>query len=138
MLAGWDQHAFRQSVVHGYSGWMCWLRPLYNAGQHLRGLPGLPAPGQPLHCLTAALPLVANDDPNVFAALIAALFRQRAGRTWSHVLFGLHERDPLLSVARRFEAARYTTLLLLVGWQDSDAARAALDQRPVYLEIGSL
>jgi len=138
MLAGWDQHAFRQSVVHGYSGWIRGLRPLYNVGQHLRGLPGLPAPGQPLHCLTAALTLVADDDPNVFAALIAALSQRSAGGRWSHLLLGLHESDPLLSAARRFEAARYTTLLYLVGWQDSDAARAALDERPVYLELGSL
>jgi hypothetical protein len=137
-LAGWDQHAFRQSVVHGYSGQVRWLRPLYNVGQYLRGLPGLPAPGQPLHCLTAALPLVADDDPNVFAALLAELSRRSAGGTWSHLLLGLHESDPLLSVASRFQAARYTTLLFLVGWQDSDAARAALDQRPVYLELGSL
>ncbi len=138
MLAGWDQHAFRQSVVHGYSGWMCRLRFLYNLVQQVRGLPGLPAPGEPLHCLTAALPLVADDDPSVFAALIAALCRRSAGGTWSHLLLGLHQSDPLLPVARRFAAARYTTLLYLVGWQESDAARAALDGRPVYLELGSL
>jgi len=138
MLAGWDQHAFRQSVVHGYSGWMCRLRFLYNFAQEVRGLPGLPAPGQPLHYLTAALPLVADDDPRVFAALIAALYRKSAGGTWSHLLLGLHQSDPLLPVARRFAAARYTTLLYLVGWQESEAARAALDQRPVYLELGSL
>ncbi len=44
-LAGWDQHAFRQSVVHGYSGGVRWLRPLYNVVQHVRGLPGLPRLG---------------------------------------------------------------------------------------------
>ncbi len=138
ILAGWDQQAYRQSVVHGYSGWLRWLRPLYNFGQKLRGLPGLPASGQPLHCLTAALPLVVDDDPEVLSALIDELRRRCSGGTWTHLLLGLHESDPLLSVAKRIEAARYTTLLYLVGWHDSDAARAALDQRPVYLELGAL
>ena len=138
ILAGWDQHAYRQSVVEGYSGWVRWLRPLYNFGQNLRGLPGLPATGQPLQCLTAALPLVPDDDPDVFAALIGELRRRCSGEAWTHLLLGLHESDPLLSVASRFESARYTTLLYLVGWHDSDDARAALDQRPVYLELGAL
>jgi hypothetical protein len=124
--------------VEGYTGPLRWLRPLYNFGQNLRGLPGLPAPGQPLPCLTAALPLVADDDPAVFSALVGELRRRCSGGTWTHLLLGLHESDPLLSIACRFESARYTTLLYLVGWRESDAARAALDQRPVYLELGAL
>jgi hypothetical protein len=138
LLAGWDQHAYRQSTVDGYSGWVGRLRPLYNGWQRLRGLSGLPPPGQPLRCLTAAIPLVVDNDPQLFAALIGELRRRHASGSWSHLLIGLHETDPLLPVAQRFAARSYTTFLYLVGWQDSDAARAALDQRPVYLELGTL
>jgi len=138
LLAGWDQHAYRQSVVYGYSGWVRRLRPLYNAWQRLRGVPGLPPPGEPLRTLTAALPLVVDDDPAVFAALLGELRRRFAGGPWSHLLVGLHESDPLLAVARRSEAACYTTFLYLVSWPDGDAARTALDHRPMYLELGTL
>ena len=138
LLAGWDQHAYRQSMVDGYSGWVGRLRPIYNGWQRLRGLSGLPPPGQPLRCLTAAFPLVVDNDPELFVALIGELRRQHAGGSCSHLLIGLHETDPLLSVAQRFAARSYTTFLYLVGWQDSDAARAALDQRPTYLELGTL
>jgi hypothetical protein len=138
VLAGWDQHAYRQSVVHSYSGWVRWLRPLYNAWQWPRGVPGLPAPGQPLPTLTAALPLVTDDDPHVFAALLGELRRRCTGGPWSYLLLGLHESDPLLPVARRYEAACYTTYLYLVAWPDGDAARTALDGRAMYLELGTL
>jgi hypothetical protein len=138
ILAGWDQHAYRQSVIHSYSGWVRWLRPLYNVWQRLRGAPGLPPPGEPLLTLTAALPLVADDDPMVFAALLGELRRRCAGGPWSHLLLGLHESDPLLPVARRFEAACYTTFLYLAAWPDGDAARTAIDGRPKYLELGTL
>jgi hypothetical protein len=138
LVTGWDQQTYRQSIVDGYSGWVGRLRPLYNGWQSLRGLSGLPPPGQPLRCLTAAFPLVVDNDPVLFAALIGELCRRHAGGSWSHLLIGLHETDPLMSVAQRFAARSYTTFLYLVGWQDSDAARAAVDQRPVYLELGTL
>jgi hypothetical protein len=138
LLAEWDQQTYRQSMVDGYSGWVGRLRPFYSGWQRLRGLSGLPPPGQPLRCLNIAFPLVADNDLEVFAALIGELRRRHAGGSWSHLLIGLHETDPLLSVAQRFAAKKYTTFLYLVGWEDSDAARAALDQRPVYLELGTL
>jgi hypothetical protein len=137
-LAGWDQHAYRQSVVEGYRGWLRWLRPLVNAAAWLRGLPGLPAPGGPLRYLTAALPVVAGDDSAVFTALLAALRRRCARGTWSHLLLGLHESDPLLRAAEPLASACYTTHLYLVCWQDGEPARAKLDARPPYLELGSL
>jgi hypothetical protein len=137
-IAAWDQRAFRQSMVHSYSAGIRLLRPLYNAVQRMRGFPGLPAAGRPLPYLTAALPVVADDNRKVFAALICELRRRYAGTRWSHLLLGLHESDPLIAVARRFETIHYTTLLYLVGWEDSRAARAALDKRPAYLELGTL
>lgn len=137
-LAGWDQHAYRQRVVRGYGGWLGRLRPLYNAWAVLRGRAGLPAVGEPLRTLLAALPVVADDDPVVFQALLASLLQQASAAGWSHLLIGLHAADPLLAVARRYEAACYTTQLYLVCWDDGDSARLALDGRPPYLESGSL
>jgi hypothetical protein len=138
MVAAWDQHAYRQHVVHAYTGWLRSLRPLYNILAWLRGSAGLPAAGQPLRTLMAALPLVVNDDPAIFADLLTALRDHCGGGPWTHLLVGLHEHDPLLPVARRFQCACYASLLFLVCWPDGDAARLALDGRAEYLELGSL
>jgi hypothetical protein len=136
-LAGWDQCAFRQTVVQDYETPLRWLRPFYNRWARFRGLPGLPAPGQAFPYLTAALPLVENDDPTVFAALLEALLaRSRPDR--GYLLLGLHEADPLLAVVRAYRATWYTTRLYLVCWQDGEGLRAELDERPPYLELGSL
>ena len=85
-----------------------------------------------------AMPLVAEDDAAVFGDLLGRLRELCGGGPATHLLLGLHERDPLLAVARRFQAACYTSLLFLVCWPDGDAARLALDGRTEYLELGSL
>jgi hypothetical protein len=137
VLAGWDQTGFRQTVVHGYGRLMGALRPAYNAWARWRGLPPLPAPGERIRCLTASLPVVHRDDPQVFGALVDAMRARAAGRH-SYLMLGLHESDPLLSAARRWRATWYTTRLYLVCWDDGEALRSGLDGRPPYLELGCL
>jgi hypothetical protein len=85
-----------------------------------------------------ALPVVAEDDRDVFTALLEALRDRAAGGPWTHLLIGLHEADPLLRVAQRHQAACYVTHLFLACWPDGDDARAAVDGRVPYLEAGSL
>jgi hypothetical protein len=137
-LAGWDQHDDRRSVVHSYGGWLSSTRPFYNTWALIRGLPHLPAPGEPLRYLMGALPAAMEDDQTVFAALLEAMRVRAAGGPWTHLLLGLHQSDPLLQAARRHQAACYVTRLFLVCWQDGDEALSALDDRVPYLEAGSL
>jgi hypothetical protein len=138
MLAGWDQHSYRQSVVCAYHGWLRWVKPFYNAGAWLTARPGLPRPGAEFRYLMAALPVVAEDDEYVFISLLEALRWRAAGGPWTHVLVGLHEADPLFEVVKRFQAAFYVTQLYVVCWPDGEPARHALDDRTPYLEAGSL
>jgi hypothetical protein len=136
-LAAWDQHAFRQTIVLGYEAPLRWLRPVYNGWARFRNLPGLPAPGQAFAHLTAALPVVVNDDPAIFASLLEAqLARPRPGR--DYLLLGFHEADPLLQVARTYRATWYETRLYVACWEDGEGLHAELDGRPPYLELGSL
>jgi ribosomal protein S18 acetylase RimI-like enzyme len=137
-LGGWDQFALRQTVVHGYGRLLGRVRPIYNAWARWRGRPRLPAPGEVLRYLTAALPVVAGDDAGVFAALLDALRGGRAAGPWEYLLVGLHEADPLLRVLRACPGTWYTTRLYLVCWEDGDERRRSLDSRPPYLELGSL
>ncbi len=137
VLAGWNQRGFRQTVVDGYGRIMNGVRPLYNLWARWRGMPTLPPAGEAFRYLTAALPIVRDDDPRVFAALVETL-RARAAGTYGYLLLGLHEANPLFAVARRWRAAWYTTRLYLVCWQDGDELRKGLDGRPPYLELGCL
>jgi hypothetical protein len=57
MLAGWDQTAFRQTVVDGYGWGMSLLRLLAKAAPRWLGVPDLPRPGETLRYLTAAFPV---------------------------------------------------------------------------------
>jgi hypothetical protein len=137
-LAGWDQHGYRQTVVQGYEGVFGWARPCFNVWAKLRGLPPLPAPGEEIRSVTAALPVVAGDDPAVFAALLGELRARRAGGLWDYLTVGLHEADPLLPVLRASRPVWYVTRLYLVCWDDGESFRQALDGRPPYLELGRL
>jgi hypothetical protein len=138
MLAGWDQQRFRQTVVHGYRWPLGWLRPFYNGWARWRGWPRLPGPGNAFRYLTAALPVVADNDGEVFAALLETLREKALASTWDYLLVGLYETDALLPVLRAYGATWYTTRLYVVCWEDGEDLRATLDGRPAYLELGCL
>jgi hypothetical protein len=85
----------------------------------------------------AALPVVTDNDPEIFAALLERV-RARAAGSADYLLLGLHETDPLLDVVRVYPATWYVTRLYLVCWEDGEPLRASLDGRVPYLEVGSL
>ena len=72
------------------------------------------------------------------AGLVEALRARASGGPFAYLTLGLHEADPLLPALKSFRAVWYTTELFLVCWQDGEAFRARLDDRPPYLELGSL
>lgn len=134
ILAGWDQSGFKQTVVERYSGPLRWLRPLYDGYARIRNLPGLPRPGGAFHYIMGALPLMENNDPVMFAALIRRLLADLSGRERAYLLVALHESHPLLPVLVRRATTRYVTRLYCVCWEDPPV----LDGRTPYLELGCL
>jgi hypothetical protein len=134
----WDQHRFKQIVIQRYRGWLATLRPFYNAWASLRQQPELPAAGLTLAVRLAVIPVVRDDDQQIFRRLLESLLHQLAQRGDRLLLFGLHSADPLLSVAKQFAGRNYVTALYFVYWPDDVPDVNALKQRVPYLELGSL
>jgi hypothetical protein len=137
-LALWDQRPFRQIVVAGYDGVIRVLRPWYNAWAAIRGSPRLPRRGSMIDCLVGAALVVVDGRQDIVQALVDRALAAAAQRGISRVTIGLHESDPLLATVHRYPARWYATRLFLACWEDGEAEIAALDQRPSYLELGSL
>ncbi len=133
-LAGWDQQAFKQTVIERYSGPLRWLRPLYNGYARIRNLPGLPKPGGAFQYVMGALPLAEDNDPLVFEALLDRLLADLSGRESAYLLVALHGAHPLLPLLIRRATNRYVTRLYCVSWE----APPVLDGRTPYLELGCL
>lgn len=137
-LGGWDQNQFRQTVVERYNAALRWTRPVYNCWASLCGRPQLPRPGESFHTMTAALPVVENNDREVFTTLLAALLARPATRQCDFLLLGLHEADGLLPLVSMRGNTSYVTQLYHACWEDGEALRSRLDRRAPYLELGCL
>ncbi len=136
-LGAWDQCAFRQTIVEGYSGRIAWLRPAYNAWAWCRGRPRFPAAGQPFRYLTGALPLVREGETQVFGALLDELGRRWARRGRDGLLLGLCRHDPLFDQVSRQADFTYVTGVYLVSWDDGPEVEMSADL-DLYLELGCL
>lgn len=138
-LACCDVRSVRQSVVRGYDAGMRRLRPLANlAARMLRLPPVLPAEGEPVASVFAALPCVAGDDPAVFAALVAAVRTEAFRRGAAFVLAGAAPSDPLAPVLRRRLHVAYRARLYTVAWADGAEVAAAFDGRLAQPDIATL
>ena len=138
-LAVWDQRAFKQVVIRGYSPWLAWSRPLINLAGPLVGVPPLPAVGQALDLGYVSHLAVDYDDPGTFAALLRTAHADAAARGLRYLALGLSSRHPLLPVAKRLFRHRLTiSTLYAVHWEDGAEAAQALDGRVAHCEVALL
>ncbi len=138
LFGTWDQRGFKQSIVAGYGSALRWVSPMYNLWARVRGQPGIPRPGAELRFLSAAVPLVADDDPGVFLLLARAALSRASGGEHQYLMLGMHEGDPLLPAARRLGGRTYPGQLYLACWDDGEELRDRVDDRPPYMELGSM
>jgi hypothetical protein len=134
----WDQTAYKQTVVQGYSGWLKAAAPLWNSSAALFGRNALPRPGEELRSAYASLICVANDDTAVFAGLLREIYNLAASRGFSHLLLGLDARDPLLRVARDYAHVLYPSRFYLAAWPDGGHLHEQLDHRSTGVDAASL
>ncbi len=137
-LALWDQQSFKQSVIRGYSGTIARYRKLINLLSPLGGWPALPEVGTRLNHCYACLLAVDNDDPEIFSALLRALYNEAARRKYDYFMLGLAEGNPFHSIAKSYRPITYESQIYLAAWEDGYEAVAQIDSRPPALEIALL
>jgi hypothetical protein len=137
--AFWDQSGVKQTVIHGYGGWLRTFRPLINSVSWLTGLPYLPEPRRSFHFGFTSHLAADDDDPLIYAALLRQVYNHAVARRDSYLMLGLAERHPFFPLARRtYPHIDYPSQLYLAGWGDIDKQIAPLDSRPVGVEAAVL
>ncbi|MCC6151129.1 MAG: hypothetical protein IT461_12830 [Planctomycetes bacterium] len=138
-VAIWNQRAFKQVVVRGYSPWVRRLRPFLNAASPWLSVPHLPAPGMSLEHAFLSHVAIDGDDGRIFHSLVARARETAHMRGLSALLCGLTEGNPMLAGLRAlFGKHALTNVLHSVDWGEGQAALAALDSRPVHVEVAVL
>lgn len=138
LIGLWDQTAYKQTVVQGYSGWLKAAAPLWNSSAALFGRHTLPRPGEELRSAYASLICVANDDTAVFADLLRDIYNLAASRGLNYLLLGLDARDPLLKVARDYAHVLYPSRFYLAAWSDGGHLYEQLDHRCTGVDAATL
>jgi len=141
VMALWDQTAYKQAVVRGYSGWLKAVAALSQTAAGRLTASVLPRVGSEVRSAYGALVCVANDDAVVFARLLQDIYEFARSRRFDYLLVGLDERDPLLTIARRYPHVAYPSRLYLASFphrSHGERAHEQLDDRPAYVDIATL
>ena len=126
-LAGWDQNSFKQTVVRGYSGSLARWRKLLNMFSSFGAWPYLPEPNTPLRYSYASHLAIDDDDPQIFAALLRAIYNHNLERGYSYFVIGLAGTNPLRAVVKAYRPLTYVSQLYLVTWDDGQRFIEAVD-----------
>jgi hypothetical protein len=95
MAAIWDQTAFKQTRIQGYSPTLRLIRPAYNFLRRWLSKSTLPAPGSMLKYGYLHGLLIKNRNPEYFKFLLKQIQSQTSKARFDHILCSLDCRDPL-------------------------------------------
>lgn len=133
-FAVWDQRAFKQLNVVGYSRRMKVARSVFNLLAPAVGSERLPSPGSPLNCVSIAHICVPAEAPEVLRALVVSAHNKLRGSGFSFINLGLDTRDPLRAgVDGLF--AQPTDVNAYVMTTRRGVVPELLDERPMHCEI---
>jgi len=138
MMAVWDQNAFKQSVVAGYSRILAAVRPALTLAAKFGLAPRLPRPGQSLPCLYAGLIASRDCDAALFQELVDTVLTDWTDRGYAYLLLGLSDRHPFSAMVAKRSTMAIESGIYLVYWQDSRPDRLPSTDRIPHLEVATL
>lgn len=138
-IATWYQGNFKQTIITGYNGLLRFIKPFYNLGAAVIGLPKLPRPNTQLKFLYTGFIAVDSNNMEIFRALLRTIYNDAVNSNYDYLLVGLHERDPLLKpIKEDYRFIKYNSRVFVVCWDDGVALFNKLDNRIPYLELATL
>lgn len=137
-IACWDQSAFKQTVVRGYSKSIARWRRALNWLSPLGGWPYLPDPHTRLRHSHASHLAIDDDDSVVFSALLCELYNHNLEHGYSYFVIGLAESNPLRRVVRTYRPLTYISRIYLVNWENDEDVLMEIDRRIPGLEVAAL
>lgn len=135
ILGSWNQKAYKQTRVMGFKAPIGLIRPLYNLYASIAGGFRLPPVGGVLNYLTLHTTLVANDDKDVFRALIDWIMANQ-GQKYDALACGITHGDPLVEVPRGYKRQKLFSSHFWLSYGDDP--RPSIDDRPLFVELGRL
>jgi hypothetical protein len=139
-VACWDQRAFKQVRVRGYSPRLSRWRPIVNACSRITRAPHLPRVGELLQfAYLSHLAVDEHEGEGVMVDLVAAAVQAACQRGLDYVVVGMSAAHPWLSAVRRvFSHRAYESILYAAFWPDAAALAESLDRRPSHPELAIL
>jgi len=135
----WDQSAFKQSVIRGYSKRLQNFRWLVNLVAWATGKPTLPPVNSKVRHAYASHLAVDNDDPALYRALLRSLYNEAVKQKYAYFMLGLSDGHPFLEITQKtYPHIDYTSILYLVTWDLDSDPRKELDDRLPAPEIAIL
>jgi hypothetical protein len=103
------------------------------------GWPVLPSPHEPFHYSYASQLAVDDDNHQIFASLLRAVYNHATNQGNSYFMIGLSEASPFLPiVTASYRHIKYTSQLYLVAWDDGLEDISRVDNRVPGMEIAIL
>jgi len=135
----WDQRAFKQTVVAGYSKRLARARPFFNIVAPILRQPRLPPPGQNIQSAFLSHISVDHGDEATLMTLIGHAAREATSRGIDYLMLGLAGRNPFASfLQKRFSCHRYESMIYLVYWEDGREYASTIDTRIPHPEVAIL
>ena len=135
----WDQRAFKQTVIRGYTPRLALARPAVNFAARILGTPRLPAVGSTLaHAFVSHL-AVEPENTDALIGLVSKLRMCAAGRRIEFLTLGFAANDPHLTLLRRkFNCREYRSRIYVVRWPGLGSSARELDGRCLGPEVALL
>jgi hypothetical protein len=135
----WDQRAFKQVVVRGYSPALRRARPFVNLAGRWLGTPHLPAIGEQLQFGYLSHVAVDDDRVDILGALMAAQIGRARRAGLDYVIAAFPDRHPFQRAVRRTWRHRaYASVLYAACWSDGETFVRSLDGRAAQPEVAIL